>query len=713
MNKKIYILSAFIILLTILGTLWYAHYQPSKYRLSSPQYASNQPSETPESIKKSEDFTNATENKEKEPKTLFELADRYYYGKPGYEQNYQKAFELFNQAYHQEEPEDCANIALGNMYYTGKGVEKDINKAFQLWDEGDACRKHLPYSVEAYNHKREYVIKNKDKEKAFLYGDQCFKRYGRTNLSCGHALTLDELDFDYNACDQGEQWYKLAAEYGHPEAMLRLATNYLVVLNYHHSCYREFNGQWSEALPKNKPEGEKWLLLAAEQGYADAMEELANMYFYGWISTDHKQAEKWFLKAAEKGKKYSMLMLARLYSGVRESGIPADYKKAYYWANQAIKNGVEEANYYLGQLYYYGKGVKKDHKKALSLFKKVKADYEYLRAGLMLQEMYLNGEGTEEDFKELEEQGLRCYYYYCTKGWIFGKENYKDADTESLWQAAFEKNDILAQIHLMRSYKGSNEDLSDILRSLIVLQEEPSDEYAKNEWLKAKQTFKEKQAKVQNIEDYNPEDITTLKQAAIFRNDTLAQRKIGAYYIKKSKKERPDYPTERFIQTKAAEWYFLAARSGDSIAQVQLASMYFWSGIGEYSEYGSPNNTPEEIYWLEKAADQGNPLATYELGDKYYHGVSFYDEMGAIYSEGFNLPYLAQNLEKAFNLYMKSAKAGYVPSMKKLSHMYEHGEYVSKDQEKAKYWEKKADKTKVIETFDDEVNSYIVFRKQQ
>ena len=721
MNKKIYILSAFIILLTILGTLWYAHYQPSKYRLSSPQYASNQPSETAESIKESEDFTNATENKEKEPETLFSLADKYYHGKDGYAQDYEKAFELFSKSAKEVEDDYCSNTVLANMYYDGKGTQKDVKKALELWGRyRDGCRateKTVSYSVEAYNKIKNYLIETKDKEFAFSHGDACFERF-RSSFDCGHATSLKDTEEENpnNVCEQGEEWYKLAAEFGHPEAKVRLAVNYLLPLNWHHNCYQDFH---SEYHPKNNEEyrhdGEKLLISAAEQGYVDAMEELGLMYFYGWLPEDQKKAEKWFLKAAEKGEGYSALMLARLYYGGKDSVIPADYQKVHYWANQAIKNGEGIGHYYLGLLYYYGLGVLKDHKKALFHFKKERNNYEWLLAGMMLQKMYLNGEGTAEDFKELEDTSGRCYYYYCTKGWIFGKENYATAEHKVLWKAAVEKNDILAQIHLIKISRDSSneidENLSEVSQALIALQNEPKDEYAKKEWVTVRNAILEEQKLLKPITDYDTADMSALKQNAIFKNDTLAQRRLGAYYIRNSKNK--EYEIEKLNLTKAIEWYFLAAYAGDPIAQVQLASMYGRRELGTYQSYYDPNTVPEEIYWLEKAAEQGNPMAKYELGNKYYYGVAFYDEQGAIATQGLNIPYLARNLEKAFNLYMESAQAGYVPAMKRVSYMYEHGEHVNVDHQEKEYWEKKAEKTNGATTFDDEVNFYTELHQKQ
>lgn len=643
----------------------------------------------------------------------FAWGNRYYYGLGGTKQDYQKSFEFFNKAYQNEE--DCANIALGNMYYDGHGVEKDIKKALKLWAEGDECSTrdgNNDYSFEAYNNLLNYIIEHKDKDLAFSLGDSCFERFGYKTIRCGHASTLD--DDDRYPCEQGEKWYKLAAEYGHPEAMVRLADNYLIYANIHHNCYSYFNGDWGDTEKEyyHRHEGERLLLSAATQGYVDAWEELGDMYFYGHLPMDHKKAEKWYLKAASKGKGHSAMMLARLYLGGKDSGVPADYQKSYYWANQAIARGVKEAKYYLGMLYYDGKGIDKDRNKALKLFKEVPDDgeFESLLAGIMLQNMYINGECTAKDYESLAKEKGRCYYYYCTKGWLFGKDNYSNAEERVLWQAAFEVNDILAQIHLMQKYEKEAKDQETknsalILRTLVVLHSEPKDEFARKEWKKAKEFIEMEQSKIDGIKDYEHASDDELIKAATLKNDTKAQRQLGAKYILKSK-DAGDYSKEEEILTPATEWYILAARLGDNIAQAQLASMYNQDKTGMYRKFYDPNTIPQEVYWLEKAVAQKNPTAEYALANRYYKGVMFTDEQGAIYSQSFRELFMVRDFKKAFNLYKKSAEAGYVPAMKKLAYMYEHGEYVEPDYLEYSYWKKQAEKGESDKSLDEKVNFY-------
>ena len=46
-----------------------------------------------------------------------------------------------------------------------------------------------------------------------------------------------------------------------------------------------------------------------------------------------------------------------------------DYKKAFEWYEKAASQGYADAQYSLGNMYKYGRGVEKDSKKAKKLFK--------------------------------------------------------------------------------------------------------------------------------------------------------------------------------------------------------------------------------------------------------------------------------------------------------------------------------------------------------
>ena len=65
---------------------------------------------------------------------------------------------------------------------------------------------------------------------------------------------------------------------------------------------------------------------------------------------------------------HSLLKSAKGYE--LASGAKRDYKQAFRLYCQALKKGDAAANYHIGMLYYFGRGVKRDHSLAMGWFKR-------------------------------------------------------------------------------------------------------------------------------------------------------------------------------------------------------------------------------------------------------------------------------------------------------------------------------------------------------
>ena len=53
---------------------------------------------------------------------------------------------------------------------------------------------------------------------------------------------------------------------------------------------------------EDEEEAVEWYRKAAEQGHAEAQDELARCYDYGWgVGEDEEEAVEWYRKAAEQG----------------------------------------------------------------------------------------------------------------------------------------------------------------------------------------------------------------------------------------------------------------------------------------------------------------------------------------------------------------------------------------------------------------------------
>ena len=80
-----------------------------------------------------------------------------------------------------------------------------------------------------------------------------------------------------------------------------------------------------------------------------------------------KRFKNYYEKAADEGNVNAQYYIGKLY--YKGKGIEKDYKKAFEYLKKAAEQGHVDAQYYLGKCYYDGKGVEKDYVKAFSLVK--------------------------------------------------------------------------------------------------------------------------------------------------------------------------------------------------------------------------------------------------------------------------------------------------------------------------------------------------------
>ena len=121
------------------------------------------------------------------------------------------------------------------------------------------------------------------------------------------------------------KWFALAAEQGHAEAQ-----NNMAVI----SSEKLFGRGYKDAV--------KWYTLAAEQGHAPAQLGLGAMYDNGWgVSRDHNIAVKWYTLAAEQGYAPAQFNLGAM--SMLGKGTPQDFTVARMWYFIAATQGHEQA----------------------------------------------------------------------------------------------------------------------------------------------------------------------------------------------------------------------------------------------------------------------------------------------------------------------------------------------------------------------------------
>lgn len=134
---------------------------------------------------------------------------------------------------------------------------------------------------------------------------------------------------------------------------------------------------------------------AAEQGFAEAMNNLAELYLSGnGAERDRKKACEWFHKAAQQGFATAIYNMGILY--LNGCGAEQNYGKAFGWFHKAAELGFTAAMYKLGYLYTWGIAVNKDFAEAVKWYEKA-AGLGDTRAMNELGLMYKYGWGVEQD----------------------------------------------------------------------------------------------------------------------------------------------------------------------------------------------------------------------------------------------------------------------------------------------------------------------------
>jgi TPR repeat protein len=159
------------------------------------------------------------------------------------------------------------------------------------------------------------------------------------------------------------------------------------------------------------------LIELAINGDPDAQSWLGYYYNYGEnVKQSYKKAVDWYIKAAEQGEAGSMESLGDIYSSKDYEGYNLKqatkwYKKAFTQYQKEAENDDDLAQFSLGDLYLYGKGVEQDYNKAFIWYKK-SAEQGYDLAQRALGDLYnntnfdgYNQEKAEYWYRKAAEQG--------------------------------------------------------------------------------------------------------------------------------------------------------------------------------------------------------------------------------------------------------------------------------------------------------------------
>ena len=150
----------------------------------------------------------------------------------------------------------------------------------------------------------------------------------------------------------------------------------------------------------------------AQKGDIVAMCVVGDDYFWGGHNWDgyNSIACDWLLPAAKSGDAFSQFRLYQLfYEG---KGVKKDIKVALQWLNKAANQNYTSAIFELGLWYYEEEdgGPKRDYKKAFELFTKA-AEQGDLRAWIKKGYCYYHGNGTDKSYANATECWLTAIEY--------------------------------------------------------------------------------------------------------------------------------------------------------------------------------------------------------------------------------------------------------------------------------------------------------------
>jgi len=157
-------------------------------------------------------------------------------------------------------------------------------------------------------------------------------------------------------------------------------------------------------VPKNYAEAVRWFSRAAEYGHFEAQIALGYMYSKGeGVDESDPEAIQWYRKAADRAKNQEPSHFRYVLGN---ASIFYEYPVSFKSAEPAARNYQEAADlghgiaqFNLGLLYYWGRGVSRDYVKAIYWFRK-SAEQGNADAQLKLGEMYLYGMGVPVDYVE-------------------------------------------------------------------------------------------------------------------------------------------------------------------------------------------------------------------------------------------------------------------------------------------------------------------------
>jgi len=339
-----------------------------------------------------------------------------------------------------EKGDSRAQKKLGDIYLSGEGIQKDLNKSFELYRkaalQGNVFAKGSLGRMYFYGYGTQ-----KDTLKAYAWIEEAAEEnYDLAQITLGWMYSSGE-GVPKNPNRSFELIQNLAM-HGNFDAMGILGWKY-------------FTG---DGVEKNTDKAFSWFLKSANEGNAVAQSNLGLMYAKGdGVFKDYIKSIEWYIKASSKGFSTAQNNLQGIY--FNENIPPKDLVKAIQLLQNEADNGKAYAQTTLGYIYAVGKGVPKNSAKALEWLGKA-AEQGNAQAEGILGWIYDNGAGVNKDSNKAAEWTIKS----ATQGYAPAESSlgamYKDGDgvlkdsakAVEWFQKAAVQGDLFAQGELGNMY---------------------------------------------------------------------------------------------------------------------------------------------------------------------------------------------------------------------------------------------------------------------
>jgi TPR repeat protein len=491
----------------------------------------------------------------------------------------------------------------------------------------------------------------------------------------GYAKAQASLGYSYDMGrgvpqddDQAAKLYRLAADQGNARAQNNLGHLYA-------------RGQ---GVPENDEEAVKWYRKSAEFGDELGESNLGWMYAHGrGVTQDYSIAEQWMLKAAEHGTPRMQFLYARLLENEfdKDGHQAANFPVAAEWYRKAAEQDYPDAQYALGEIYYYGK-LGYVYPEAVKWFAKA-ADHGNAKAVMKLAELYHD---NHENFPMNHVESARWYRIAAEKGdpkaqyelgvlLLEGNLPHNPDEAESWLKKSADGGDANAAIKLAGLHKQSGDSV------LGQFNRQELDASAANDYGEVLLVLGEAyEAGRGGPPDARSAAGMYLRIFGGMREPDKMEamnRLVNLYYTGKIKPEKMDRPADYDERGNAFQLYFWTApKDANALAGIFTSYTRYTSPrakfqVGEMYYRGDPLplDKTAAVDWLTKSAQAGSAEAMNRMGELWAAGLN--GQPGP---------------REAVSWYRKAANKGLAAAQLNLGHAFAQGEGIEQNSVDALAW---------------------------